>query len=294
MLVANQQRNFTEAIPDLGLVAEGGGQRGAFTAGVLDSWLVSNFNPFSVLIGTSAGAQNIASFLSKQTGYAYSLLVDLTRNSSFFNPWRMLIGNNALDLDWYFSHASNTTYQFDQKQADQPAQNRKVRFSASDSSQLKPQLIDPVEQGWLDSMRYSSAIPYLYKSKQLLDGGISAPIPVREAYELGAKSIITIRTTMNTDNVVPKGLKQLKPFVCRGKQCPNFFKIMDKHEDAYVKTERFIQSPPDDEKVYEIKPLRPLKSKVLGSSKQDIIDDYKHGFKLGKQFANAFKKARSA
>ena len=58
----------------LALVAEGGGQRGAFTAGVLDSWLISNFNPFGILIGTSAGAQNIASYLSKQTGYAYSLI----------------------------------------------------------------------------------------------------------------------------------------------------------------------------------------------------------------------------
>lgn len=131
MLAQDKTPKYTEAIPTMGLVAEGGGQRGAFTAGVLDSWLVANFNPFSVLIGTSAGAQNIASFLSQQTGYAYSLLVDLTRNDAFFNPWRLFTGSNVLDLDWYFSHAKQPLYQFDHVQASKNSARRKVRFSAS-------------------------------------------------------------------------------------------------------------------------------------------------------------------
>lgn len=41
------------------LVAEGGGQRGIFTAGILDAWLENDFNPFQLLIGTSAGAQKL-------------------------------------------------------------------------------------------------------------------------------------------------------------------------------------------------------------------------------------------
>ena len=50
----------------LALVAEGGGQRGIFTAGILDSWLAKDFNPFDLLIGTSAGAQNLSSYMAKQ------------------------------------------------------------------------------------------------------------------------------------------------------------------------------------------------------------------------------------
>jgi predicted patatin/cPLA2 family phospholipase len=30
----------------IALIAEGGGQRGIFTAGVLDAWLENNFDPF--------------------------------------------------------------------------------------------------------------------------------------------------------------------------------------------------------------------------------------------------------
>lgn len=287
MLNTSSHSQNTHIDNTMGLVAEGGGQKGAFTAGVLDSWQVANFNPFTVLIGTSAGAQNIASYLSKQTGYAYSLLVDLTRAKRFFNPWRWLTGNNALDLDWYFAHANKKAYQFDHVQANKSASSRAVRFSASDSSKMVTKLIDPSERGWLDAMRLSSSIPYLYRSSEWVDGGVTAPIPVREAHQLGAKTIVTIRTAVNSDNVVPKPIKQLKPFVCRGQQCPNFIKLLDQHEAAYRHTEQFINNPPKGVKVLEIKPKRALLSKVLGSSKSDIIADYKHGFELGQKFLQA-------
>ena len=42
----------------LALVCEGGGQRGIFTAGVLDEFMRAQFNPFDLYFGTSAGAQD--------------------------------------------------------------------------------------------------------------------------------------------------------------------------------------------------------------------------------------------
>ena len=50
------------------LVAEGGGQRGIFTAGGLDAWLDAGHDPFDILIGTSAGSQNLTSFVARQKG----------------------------------------------------------------------------------------------------------------------------------------------------------------------------------------------------------------------------------
>ena len=40
------------AQPKVALIAEGGGQRGIFTAGVLDAWLEQNYDPFDLFIGT--------------------------------------------------------------------------------------------------------------------------------------------------------------------------------------------------------------------------------------------------
>jgi len=74
------------------LVAEGGGQRGIFTAGVLDTWLDAGHDPFDILIGTSAGSQNLTSFVARQKGYAKRLIRGLTRHKRFFQMGRGLMG----------------------------------------------------------------------------------------------------------------------------------------------------------------------------------------------------------
>jgi predicted patatin/cPLA2 family phospholipase len=283
-LVRDIQLNQTTPISGLGLVAEGGGQRGAFTAGVLDYLQIANFNPFEIIIGTSAGAQNVASFVSQQKGYAYSLIHDLTRDERFFNPWRFFSKNNIMDLDWYFKQVKKKSYQFDSAQANKNAQNRKVRFTAAHSSRLTTKLVNPVKDGWLNSLRYSSSIPYLYDSGDFLDGGVSAPIPVTKAYKLGAKKIVVIRTTDGSETIIPKPIERIKPLLCPKNRCPRFIKILYKYENGYKRAERFIKKPPSDVEIITLRPLRPLATKVLGSSEQNIVDDYKYGLEIGKSF----------
>ena len=86
----------------MALIAEGGGQRGIFTAGVLDAWLECEFDPFDLFIGTSAGSQNLTSFLSGQKGYAKRFISELSRRKRFYQLGRGLVGGNIVDLDWYF------------------------------------------------------------------------------------------------------------------------------------------------------------------------------------------------
>ena len=51
-----QRYNMPDPIARTALVAEGGGQRGIFTAGVLDSWLESGYNtiPYKYLVSSEA------------------------------------------------------------------------------------------------------------------------------------------------------------------------------------------------------------------------------------------------
>jgi len=77
--------------------------------------------------------------------------------------------------------------------------------------------------------------------------------------------------------------------ICKREKCPKFIKLLDRHETAYLQAEDFIRQPPKGVKVFEIKPQRPLATKVLGSSQQDIISDYKYGFELGRRFLESTK-----
>lgn len=83
----------------IALVCEGGGQRGIFTAGVLDEFLRVGFNPFNIMVGTSAGAQNLSAYLCQQRGYARKVIADYTTKSQFFNPLCFIRGGHMIDLD---------------------------------------------------------------------------------------------------------------------------------------------------------------------------------------------------
>ena len=53
-----------------GLILEGGGMRGVYTAGVLDAFLDAGIE-FSSVYGVSAGSCHACSYLSKQRGRAF-------------------------------------------------------------------------------------------------------------------------------------------------------------------------------------------------------------------------------
>ena len=76
----------------LALVCEGGGQRGIFTAGVLDAFLQQAFFPFELMIGTSAGAQTLSAYACGQHGYSRHVITRYTTSRDFFNPLRFLRG----------------------------------------------------------------------------------------------------------------------------------------------------------------------------------------------------------
>ncbi len=75
----------------IALVCEGGGQRGIFTAGVLDEFMRAQFNPFDLYLGTSAGAQNLSAYICNQPGYARKVIMRYTTKREFFDPLRLSV-----------------------------------------------------------------------------------------------------------------------------------------------------------------------------------------------------------
>lgn len=90
----------------LALVCEGGGQRGIFTAGVLDEFMRAQFNPFDLYFGTSAGAQNLSAYVCNQRLRAQGHHA-LHHGKRIFNPLRFVRGGNLIDLDWLLESTSS-------------------------------------------------------------------------------------------------------------------------------------------------------------------------------------------
>ncbi|MEP1446185.1 MAG: patatin family protein [Paraglaciecola sp.] len=303
------------AKPKLALIAEGGGQRGIFTAGVLDAWLQESYDPFDMFFGTSAGSQNLTSFLAKQKGYAKRLIRGLSRHKRFFHLGRGLVGKHIVDLDWYFDKTTEANRTIDFQTAKRTLGQRELYITATNARDRRPYFLSPTgeSQQWRELLKASSALPFLYKqgvkltpwlgttaanesgvtternmaspkTDYYLDGGLAAPLPVIEAYKRGARKIVVIRTADAHFQAQSAWVHKLRSLVCTSGFCPKTLDYLVQHEKAYQRELAFIANPPADVEILQIFAAEKLQSKLLGSTDNDLKHDHKLGIAAGHAF----------
>lgn len=266
----------------LALVCEGGGQRGIFTAGVLDEFMRAQFNPFDLFFGTSAGAQNLSAYVCNQPGYARKVIMRYTTSRDFFNPLRFVRGGNLIDLDWLLdSTASQMPLAMDTASRLFDS-GKEFWMCASRGDDYSPGYFSPHKENWLDILRASSAIPGFYRTGaaldgiNYLDGGISDAVPVQEAARRGAQTIVVIRTVPSQMYYTPQWFKRMEKWLGDSSLQP-LVNIANLHETSYSAMQQFIEKPPGKLKIFEIYPPKPLNSMALGSRIPALRDDYKTG-----------------
>ncbi|WP_042568604.1 patatin-like phospholipase family protein [Yersinia intermedia] len=273
----------------MALVCEGGGQRGIFTAGVLDEFQRARFNPFDLMIGTSAGAQNLSAFICGQPGYARRVITRYTTTANFFNPLRFVRGGHLIDLDWLVDITSQQLPLAMDHAEEHLRNGREFLMCACRSDDFEPTYISPTRESWLPTIKASSAIPGLYRQGVDLggisyqDGGISDAIPVEEAYRRGADTIVVIRTVPSQVYYTPQWMKRMEHWLSES-SLQQLVRIMQQHEQSYHRIQQFIEKPPGDLRIFEIFPPKPLASNALGSRVAALNRDYHLGRRCGRYF----------
>ncbi|WGL94681.1 patatin-like phospholipase family protein [Arsenophonus nasoniae] len=277
------------ALGKIALVCEGGGQRGIFTAGVLDEFLRVGFNPFDIMVGTSAGAQNLSAYLCQQRGYARKVITDYTTKSQFFSPLRFIRGGHMIDLDWLIDITSRELPLDFSKGLSCLNSGRQFLISACRYEDFSPVYFQPTQDSWLDIIRASSAIPGFYRQGAVFngqlyhDGGITASIPVEEAYRRGAKTIVVIRTVPSGIYYTSEWLKRMTRWL-EHRNIRRMAKMIKVHIKSYQQTQKFIAAPPPGIQIFEIYPPKPLMSCALGSRAANLNSDYHIGRQCGRYF----------
>ena len=185
----------------IALVVQGGGQRGIFTAGVFDAFLESGFDPFELYIGTSAGALNLSSFISRQPEFGYNFIVNYTTDNEFFNLYKYLSQQKSMNLDWVLDEVrAHGSIPLDVNTARQVLRHRAALACATRKDTLQDMYMPMYQDNWCDVLRASCAIPMIYNlpvcfdELEWVDGGVSGAVPVREAWQRGADLVIVVRT----------------------------------------------------------------------------------------------------
>ncbi|MCM3704944.1 MULTISPECIES: patatin-like phospholipase family protein [Cytobacillus] len=185
-------------ISETGLVLEGGGMRGVYTAGVLEYFLEQDFS-FPYVIGVSAGACNAASYLSKQKGRNRIVNVDYVTDPRYISWRNFFKSRQFFGMDFIFDEIPNklVPYHYEEFNKNQS----EFVIGTTDCHTGKPVYFKRTDYGkdMLKVLKASSSLPFIapevaFKKRILLDGGISDPIPIKKAQQDGFKKNIVVLT----------------------------------------------------------------------------------------------------
>ena len=119
----------------VGLILEGGGSRGAYTAGVLDV-LAENDIYLPVTYGVSAGACNALSYLSKQKKRNYRIFTEFASDKRYSGIGLFLKTGNLFGFDFIFGELACDILPYDFKEFEHTSM--KLRVCTTDCVTGKP------------------------------------------------------------------------------------------------------------------------------------------------------------
>ena len=268
----------------LALIVEGGGFKSAFTAGIIDSFIINGFDPFQLYLGISGGAMNITSFISRQYKRNIKIISAMSENTNFISIIRFLKGGNYMELK-YLLEVTSKEFPFDIDAGNKHIKDADFKVVVTNVINGNPSYLSVKKYGWLKTMEATGSLPIATRGYceiaggKYIDGGLSDPLPVKRVYDWGYREIVLLRTN-------PKDLKPdwnieslYAPFFY--KDNPKLQRLVSRNDKIYSQSQEYISNPPADLKIIQVAPKRELKCGVLSNSTEYIQDDYRYGLEFG-------------
>jgi predicted patatin/cPLA2 family phospholipase len=268
------------------LVVEGGGMRGAFSAGVLDAFVHAGFDPFDLYLGVSAGAANLSSHLAGQRGRNIRVYADIMCRPPLFSWPRFFRGGHFMDLDWFWD-----TFQREDPLDYEAAvrnlhENQKSFVIVTTSAETgKPVYLEPDLANWSQRLKASCALPLLYRGgvmvdgRLLVDGGVGDPVPVAEAIRRGATHVTVVRSRPSA--AVKKADLENRMLRLAFQRMPGLRAGLERLPETYRDSVRLIHRPPRGITMTEFAPAGPLRAGRTTQDREALLADYEQGYALG-------------
>lgn len=275
----------------VGLVLEGGGMRGVYTAGVLEYFAEQDLY-FPYTIGVSAGVCMAASYLSRQRGRNRVVNIEYVsdpRYLSWNNLWRK---RQLFGMDFIFDEIPNIHVPFDYDTFF--ASKEELVIGTTDCRTGQPVYYRKSDIGRdvLQVMRASSSLPFIapivpYDGRELLDGGISDPIPVRQAEKDGYKRNVLI-LTRNSDY---RKSRNKFPWLLRKAygRYPEFVDTMLRRHEIYNDTLSYIEEQEKSGHAFVIRPSQPLSVGRMERDQAKLEALYWQGYEDAKAILSALR-----
>lgn len=268
---------------NIGLVLEGGGMRGVYTAGVLEYFMQEDLY-FPYTIGVSAGACMAASYLSRQPGRNRSVNIDFSADKRYISFRNFIKQREIFGMDFIFNEIPNKLVPFDMETFKNSSEQLVVGTTDCNTGEAVYFEKEKHSDDLLKILRASSSLPFIapsvhYNGRFLLDGGISDPIPIKKAQLDGYQKNIVVLTKSAGYVKKPSKWSSIFPY----KKHPKIDEMLRNRYKRYNETTEFIKTEEEKGNVLVIQPSISLPVGRVETNKTRLQELYELGWNDGKQ-----------
>ncbi len=266
----------------VGLIVEGGGFRGIYTAGLLDFFLEKEWY-FPYVSGVSMGACNAANYISRQKGRSIDIPQKFMDDHRYISMRNLVKDGNMFGMEFIFKDIPYKYLPFDFDTFNGSKQDFVI--VTTDCLFGGPKYFhksDLTEEEALTALCASSSLPYIskmvdLKGMKLLDGGLTDSIPVEQGFLDGMDKLIILMTR-------PRGYRKEAPKTTRVNTLayrgyPEVAKAMNERYIGYNKTLEAIEAYEKEGKVLPIYPKEPINIGRTEKDKEKLKKVYRRGYK---------------
>ena len=241
---------------NIGLLLEGGGLKGIFTAGVLDYFLEKELE-FGEIIGNSAGAIQGCSFLSKQKYRSRDITLKFINDKRYYSwkSWRTT--GDLFNARFAYYDIPEIHFPFDHKTFNKS--KTKFLVVVTDIVKGKPKYIHikNFDNGEIEALRASASLPMIsnnvkFRGKEYLDGGLSDSLPLKKLESEGYEKNVVILT-----KALGHKKKKSKLYLLAKRRYKNYPKLVDRIKNRYQDYNaalEYVQEKEKEGKAFIIRP----------------------------------------
>lgn len=267
----------------VGLILEGGGMRGAYTAGVLDFFLEEKLY-FESVFGVSAGGCNAISYISRQKGRNLYIYQNYASDNRYVDPKGLFTRGSVFGIDFIFHEIPEKLVYLDYERY--AATNTKLYIVSTDCDTGRPDVHMTLDaRTSVDYLIGSSSIPLFSPivetdGKKLVDGSASESIPLASALCRG----ITRPVIVLTRN---KGYRKSRSranriFSLYYRKYPNLVKSLQQRYITYNASLENCEKLEQQGKAVILRPSIPLEIERFEKNPDKLTALYQNGYQDAK------------
>jgi predicted patatin/cPLA2 family phospholipase len=265
-----------------GLVLEGGGMKGLYTAGVLDFFLDKEIE-FSSVYGVSMGACNMCSYLSKQRGRALDVSVDYLDSKHYCSVESLAVTGDLFNADMCYHLIPDYLYPYDYETFKK--YEGKAYSVCTDIVSGSPKyfrLHDMKKD--IEKIRASASLPLVAKKVEIdggcyLDGGLSDSIPIEKSILDGNRKNIVVMTKETGFVRKPVSKAQLALIKARYVKYPKVYELMEERHIHYNYTLDFLDRQVKNGQAFVIRPKKKSDVGRIERDKERLTALYEEGYR---------------